>query len=128
MAARHATLAEVLALAPELTGREARISHWLTFTADTHIGLAAWTTTASQGHAALVAHIVTSEPGSAASGGVEAGPIVSAALGPSSVSFAAPQLTDEYLSTTWYGRLYQDLCRGIDGRGTGIVARREWSP
>lgn len=124
MAARYASSAEVIALAPEFTGQEATIDVWLSL-AECWIAPDVWGDCASQAHALLAAHMLTTSPAGAAAGGegFGHGPVSGRSNGPASVSYATPTPTDADLALSSYGRLFVALSKRVRPRTAAVLMR-----
>lgn len=116
MAQALAVLADVQAIAPELTVD--MINRWLPIAATlTHVPT--WGEDASYAHALRTAHLATQH--SAGPLGIS-GPVTSMANGPSSRSFAAMSISGT-LGTTVYGKALELLMEA--NRRPGIVCNAE---
>lgn len=135
MANRLATRADVsgelgtpAGVAPELNAiTDAVHTVWLGIAA-TLVSTRRFRDETSEAHALLTAHLMTAA-GVDGNGSGEAGPIVAAADGPASVTYAAPPTVDTSeagLATTFYGRTFLEVRKRARGRGSGVVARRGW--
>lgn len=128
MAQRYATVSDVVALFPALSGAdETSLEAWLDATQGL-ISLTVWGSLASQGHACLAAHnaavagVFADVPGAAG----ENGPVTSEANGPASRQYAPPAFyadgTEALYSGSPYGRKYLEFRRQIIGRGIAIIS------
>jgi len=122
MAARLATSAEVRELAAELastaTYPPALLDVWGTIAAS-QIGLVAWGAEASDGHRLLTAHYAVKAAIGASGAG---GPLASMSAGEISASYATAPLTDDDLTSTFYGKSYLALRKIVTARaGTMLV-------
>jgi len=108
VAARIATLEELVALAPDLASVDPCILEaWLEI-AGTMISISVWGSKASHGHRLLAAHLYqVSQPGG------ETGPLASVTVGPVAKSFAVTASADAELGSTQWGRMYLTLRRTL---------------
>jgi hypothetical protein len=120
MAARYATNAEIVAIAPELADvADATITTWATIAAAS-IGVARFGELASTAHALLAAHLLTTAP---AGLDAPAGVVASEAVGPANRSFAVTAPSDPDLGTSAYGRAFVAIRTRVRGRGSAVVGR-----